>query len=255
MAKLIALPHQAIISGFKGTVDFYVNMGIPCARRWPRSPGHRRAPAVESQWPPFAWASSNWNSLSPIVQEAYRQTAQGTTLTGRDLFTKSYITDYFRLHQWGSNPPPAPSAPNFAILDLKYTPMIDGFIIRVTTSIACHLFLYHTQTEPIKQPTTRVIRGLATMAAAQLCFVNWQANEQTEEGDTLIHTFVKGNWPICETRWFTFRGTIAGLWSPSIGPIFKKHRTGEWELILLEPWTGTFSPPAMSRIFYELWSY
>lgn len=110
MAKLAALPEMAIISGFKGLIDFYVNyqthqadtgeIGTPCARRWPRSPGSKRAPLVQAQWPAFAWAASNWTSLSPYVQEAYRQTAQQSNLTARDLFTKSFITDYFRQGQW-----------------------------------------------------------------------------------------------------------------------------------------------------------
>jgi len=110
MSKLGALPALAIIDGFKGVIDYYVNHqtcdpelagpGIPCARSWPRSPGQKRAPLVEAQWPAFTWAASNWNSLSPEVQEAYRKTAQGTNLTARDLFTKAFITDYFREGQW-----------------------------------------------------------------------------------------------------------------------------------------------------------
>lgn len=110
MARLETLPSEAIISGFRGVIDYYVYhpscpaetgvKGIPCARRWPRSPGHRRAPAVEAQWAAFAWAAANWNSLSPEVQEAYNQTAQGSGMSGRDLFVKSYISDYFREGQW-----------------------------------------------------------------------------------------------------------------------------------------------------------
>lgn len=92
MAVLTKLPGLAIINGFKKTIDFYVYMGLPCARKWPRSPGHQRAPAVEEQWPPFAWASSNWNSLSPEIQDQYRRMAAGTHLTGRDIFTKGFIS-------------------------------------------------------------------------------------------------------------------------------------------------------------------
>jgi len=94
------MPNLAIINGFKGTVDFYIHNGVPCARRWPRSPGRRRAPPVEAQWPAFSWAASHWNSLSPEVQEAYRLTASDTNMSGRDLFVKSYISDYFRDGQW-----------------------------------------------------------------------------------------------------------------------------------------------------------
>ncbi|GAI00329.1 unnamed protein product [marine sediment metagenome] len=110
MSKLGALPALAIIDGFKGVIDYYVHhqtcpaetgeVGTPCARSWPRSPGHKRAPTVQATWPAFTWAASNWNSLSPEVQDAYRKTAQGTNLTARDLFTKAFITDYFREGQW-----------------------------------------------------------------------------------------------------------------------------------------------------------
>ncbi|MBA7707308.1 hypothetical protein ES703_116178 [subsurface metagenome] len=100
MAKLTALPSLAIIDGFKGKLDFYVHDGVPCVRRWPRSPGRRRAPAVEAQWQAFAYATAHWNSLSPYVQDAYRATAAEMTMTGRDLFIKAFIKDYFREGQW-----------------------------------------------------------------------------------------------------------------------------------------------------------
>ncbi|GAI98357.1 unnamed protein product, partial [marine sediment metagenome] len=57
MAKLKVLPHQAIIDGLKGKVDFYLHRGIPCARKWPKSPGHLRAPAVMAQWQTFTDAA------------------------------------------------------------------------------------------------------------------------------------------------------------------------------------------------------
>jgi len=101
MGKLAALPDEAIISGFKGVVDFYVWNGIPCFRKWPRSPGHKRAPAVEAQWLSFSWPAANWNSLSPEVQQAYITTAAESGMSGRDLFLKSFISDYFREGQWG----------------------------------------------------------------------------------------------------------------------------------------------------------
>lgn len=101
MAKLVALPGYDIISGFKGVVDFYINyqtcpaetgeVGTPCARSWPRSPGHERAPAVEEQWAPFIKAVSYWPQLSPEVRAAFIKMASGTGLTGRDLFIRSYI--------------------------------------------------------------------------------------------------------------------------------------------------------------------
>lgn len=92
MAKITKMPSLAIIDGFKGTLDFYVHDGQPCVRRWPRSPGHVRTPAVMAQWQPFEWASQNWNSVSAVVQDAYKRMAAGTHLNGRDLFVKCYLS-------------------------------------------------------------------------------------------------------------------------------------------------------------------
>lgn len=103
MAKLTKLPALAIINGFKGVIDYYVHDGVACARRWPRSPGHLRAQAVMAQWSDFAYASRSWQTLSPEVQAAYIETAHGTSLSGRDLYVKSYLTDYFRDGQWGTD--------------------------------------------------------------------------------------------------------------------------------------------------------
>ena len=101
MARLTQLPEQAIIDGFKGTIDYYVHEGIPCARKWPTSPGHRRAPDVEAQWPIFTKASQLYSQLSPEVVEAYRQLAESTRLSSRDWFMRGYISGIFH-----KEPPP-----------------------------------------------------------------------------------------------------------------------------------------------------
>jgi len=94
MAVLKQLPSLAIISGFKGVVDFYVHDGTPCARRWPASPGHRRALNVEQVWPSFTLASRLWSQLDEATQQAWNQTAAGTNLSGRDLCMKAYLSGY-----------------------------------------------------------------------------------------------------------------------------------------------------------------
>ena len=96
MAKLKALPSMAIISGFKGKLDYYLHDGQVCVRRWPRSPGHRRAPAVEAQWPAFTASAGLWNQLSQEIRDAYNEMASGTGLSGRDMFTRSYLTGLYR---------------------------------------------------------------------------------------------------------------------------------------------------------------
>ena len=100
MAIITNMPGLEIIDGFKGTLDFYVYMGLNCVRTWPRSPGKIRSPAVMAQWAAWRYIASQWNYLSPEVRRAYEQTATGSSLTGRDLFTKSFISTYFRDGQW-----------------------------------------------------------------------------------------------------------------------------------------------------------
>ena len=93
MAKLTSFPAADIISGFKGVVDFYVHDGVPCLRRWPRSPGKKRSPAVEAQWSPFTYASRQWSYLTEDIQYAYNKMASGTGLSGRDMFIRLYLTE------------------------------------------------------------------------------------------------------------------------------------------------------------------
>ena len=86
------MPEQAIIDGFKGVIDFYVWMGIPCARRWPRKRYPPPTTAEVQQNEIFAIGASLWSQLSAAVQEAYNQMAVDTNLTGRDLFMRGYIS-------------------------------------------------------------------------------------------------------------------------------------------------------------------
>lgn len=92
MAKLTVLPEQTIISGLKGKIDFYLWLGLPVARKWPRSPGHNRAPAVQAQWTAFTEAAQLWSQLDDEVRQAWQEMAIGTAMTARDLFTQAYIS-------------------------------------------------------------------------------------------------------------------------------------------------------------------
>jgi len=94
MAVIPAMPSEAIISGFKGTIDYYLHWGIACVRKWPRSPGHFRAPAVEAGWLAFTEASRLWIILSPEIQRAFEEMASGSGLSGRDMFERCYLSGY-----------------------------------------------------------------------------------------------------------------------------------------------------------------
>lgn len=91
MAKLLAMPERAIVRGFKGVIDFYYWFGIPCARRWPRSPGKRRSPSVEAQWPAFAYAAQAWRTLPEEIRQSYVTMAEGTGISGYHLWMRSYL--------------------------------------------------------------------------------------------------------------------------------------------------------------------
>lgn len=101
MAIIKSMPAEAIISGFKGTLDFYYYMGLLVVRKWPSSPGHIRTIPVMAQWEAWSFASKTWNNLSQEVRDAYITTAAFSSLSGRDLYMKSFISDYFREGQWG----------------------------------------------------------------------------------------------------------------------------------------------------------
>ena len=96
MAVLQALPSKAIIDGFKGKIDFYLHQGVAVARKWPRSPGKHRSPAVEAQWPLFSYAAKEWVNLSAEVQAAYYAMAEASGLNARDLQMRPYLSNLFR---------------------------------------------------------------------------------------------------------------------------------------------------------------
>jgi hypothetical protein len=96
VGKLVEMPEQAIIDGFKGVVDFYYWMGIPVFRAWPKNNLKHRSPGVQSTWPAFAYASREWSNLSKTMQDAYKKLATNSGLSGRDMFTRGYLTGLYR---------------------------------------------------------------------------------------------------------------------------------------------------------------
>lgn len=127
MAKIRALPATAIISGFKGVIDYYVHRGIPCVRSWPRSPGKKRSAAVEAQWPTFAYSTHFWNYLPPEIQAAYNSMAMRGGLNGRDLAARAYLSGLYT-YPTGA-PPPPPVIYLDDLLDVEVPTPSDGQIL------------------------------------------------------------------------------------------------------------------------------
>lgn len=90
MARLGVLPAEAIISMFRGTIDYYLWKGIPCARRWPRSPGPERSPTLTPAIQRLAYASWMWATLTPTVRSAYQSISSNTGLTNKDYSVRAY---------------------------------------------------------------------------------------------------------------------------------------------------------------------
>lgn len=138
-------------------------------------------------------------------------------------------------------------ASHFAILSIEYATTATGIKIITTTNTPCHAFCYRTAEEPQKHLIPILSRGVELHTQLQYCFVAWHENEQEEAGDTTEHTFIIEPWPVCETRWLTFRAKIAGLWAASVSPIFKRHRTQP-----TEPTMVTFHANHNTGYYYKL---
>lgn len=149
---------------------------------------------------------------------------------------------------------------HFALLDLKYEYLEDGFKIVATTDVPCHLYCRMTKTEPRKHSLPSGRRGLRISGDIRFCFVVYEDNEQEEAGDTLTHTFIKPDWPYCETRWFYFVGEQGGVSSVSETCIFKLHYSRlspipTYVEFFTEPWTWDAVPFGVVHIIhYEPWS-
>ncbi|MBA7615165.1 hypothetical protein ES703_22442 [subsurface metagenome] len=138
--------------------------------------------------------------------------------------------------EFGDPPLPTPEPPPpilpFAIPAYTPRPCLDPFQITLATTVPCHLTCYWTSKKPLKHSSTRTLRGLDIPWGTYFCFVAWNLVEQEEPGDTLYHTFIFPSWTLCQTRWFTFRGEVNDIPSPSVGPIFRYHRTARHTVIL-----------------------
>ncbi len=90
MAIIKEMLGKKQIDGFKGKLDFYYYMGLPIARRWPRSQGNSQTPASVAQIPKFIYCSQLFRQVSPFVYQTYIDIAAKSGLHGKDWFTRAY---------------------------------------------------------------------------------------------------------------------------------------------------------------------
>jgi len=193
---------------------------------------------------PSFWAAYKYYWRMDSTAPTYTQGKAWLSHNAGDTWEEIPTTD-FMFEIWGwtppPEPPPAPVISNWAPLDIKKTPTLTGFTIVVHTDNLVHLFMRWTTTEPLKHPRQVFRRGISLMRGVYYCFVAWEENEQEEPGDTYTHTFIKPDWPVCETRWFYFVGTKQAEEQPSASPIFYYHRTQKDVPLIYGPVPATTS--------------
>lgn len=91
MAVLDQLPSLAIIDGFKGTIDFYLWKGVPCARMWPIHGKRQPYPDEAAGQQAFSYINKAATTLDPFIIDQYKRMAVGTPLTWKDLLVRSYM--------------------------------------------------------------------------------------------------------------------------------------------------------------------
>lgn len=98
MAKLEKLPTKEIIDGLAGTIDFYElhmtpisDKTIAVARVWPRYVPSHYPESSHKMNPHFRYIGKMWPYISDTIQQAYREMAYDSSLTGRDYMTRAYI--------------------------------------------------------------------------------------------------------------------------------------------------------------------
>ncbi len=112
---------------------------------------------------------------------------------------------------------------HFFVKTIVQTKLADGYEIVITTDVPCHLWMRWSTQNPWIHSIPSLRRGIEIHGDVYFCFTVYKDNEQEEAGDTLTHTFIKHDWPHCETRYFYFTGDIEGNPVVSTTAIFKKH--------------------------------
>ena len=105
MARLTALPSIDIIHGFKGTLDFYLWKGLPCARKWPYNPKSHHSQATIAAAATFGAVLKFYALLADTVLASFKEDAKDHTRTARDIFMSA---KYGKLHSRTVPPPPPP---------------------------------------------------------------------------------------------------------------------------------------------------
>jgi len=109
--------------------------------------------------------------------------------------------------------------------DVSFTPAATSVTISVVTDVPSHLWVRLSSKQPWIHKKPSIRRGVAFAEDVRFCFTVYDDNEQLEPGDTLEHTFLKPDWPVCTTKWFYIWGSIAGDTCVSTTAPFNYHNS------------------------------
>lgn len=114
-------------------------------------------------------------------------------------------------------------ANNISIRDIQFIDTPNCVKIIVTTDVPCQLYARYTPYPPWVHRQMMIDRGLAMMDDIRFCFVSFTDILEISGTGTTTHTFLICPWAPCTTLWFYLWGFVAGLISPSVGPILHHH--------------------------------
>ena len=256
MVKLKGLPAQHIIDGFKGSVDYYVHDGVPCARGWPRPPTESRSPAVQAGWIPFSYINRIAASLPLEIIQAYKDMATGSNAHWKDYLTRAYIMGIEGIAKLNPMPEIPAITEYFVIRDIEQHRLPTGWKTILTTDNACTMLLFWTDREPRKNFTYRRRRGVSILAMAEFGFVYVRKSWQREPTDSYTHTFYFVSMPEGQTRYFATIAWKTAWLLKSTSPILHKTREHGWRWpIIVETWDNPYiDPPEMEPLFRESWT-
>lgn len=201
-----------------------------------------------------------WQSGNSIVLSWHDFNNMSEGESGTDFVAYSYDKNPAKsiwLVIYYTPPPPPPWTPShhFSTHDVTFTMLEDGFRIIVITDAPCHLYMRWSNVEPKIHDIPTWRRGIFMHGDRYFCFVAYHENEQEEDGDTLIHTFIKKNWTSCETRWFYFWGQQGTIFCKSTTAPFKLHfQAPGYKLAIREKWSYfDVKPPPYYLFLSEPW--
>lgn len=194
MAKLGSMPDTAIISGLKGTVDFYYYKGIPVARAWPRSPGKQRAPAVAAQWPAWSVASKSWVKLSRAYQLDHATWCGHGRQNPRDLQMKSYLSNLY-----GPNDPA--EVGNCQLLRYDWRDQGAFVLLRVWLDSPWVPVAVFSLNRPTLNLQAINDRGLYVVNRPVINFVSFGSKNPVNPLPSVFNSFTFNIWPKGQERW------------------------------------------------------